>query len=94
MCIYVYICVIYVWSRDSSVGRLTSYGLDCRGSNPSSGKILLVSTASRPALGPTLPPIQWVPGALSPGVKLTTHLYLVSQEWWSYTTTPPYVFMA
>jgi hypothetical protein len=26
-------------------------------------------TATTPALGPTQPPIQWVPGALSPGVK-------------------------
>jgi hypothetical protein len=26
-------------------------------------------TTSRPALGSTQPPIQWVPGALSPGVK-------------------------
>jgi hypothetical protein len=36
-----------------------------------------------PALGPTQPPVQWVPGALSPGVKrgrgvmLTTHPLLV-----------------
>jgi hypothetical protein len=31
-------------------------------------KILLISTASRPNLGSTLPPIQFVPGAISPGV--------------------------
>jgi hypothetical protein len=29
----------------------------------------LYSTASRPALGPTQPPIQWVSGALPPGLK-------------------------
>jgi hypothetical protein len=32
-------------------------------------KIFLFSTASRPALGPTQPPIQWVRGPLSPGPK-------------------------
>jgi hypothetical protein len=32
-------------------------------------EIFLFSTAPRPALGPTQPPIQWVPGAFSPGVK-------------------------
>jgi hypothetical protein len=42
----------------------------------------LLTTASRPALGPTQSPIQWVLGALSwgqggRGVKLATHLYLV-----------------
>jgi hypothetical protein len=31
--------------------------------------ILLFTTASRPALGPTQLPIQWVPGVLSLGIK-------------------------
>jgi hypothetical protein len=32
-------------------------------------EIFLFTTASRTALGPAQPPIQWVPGALSLGVK-------------------------
>jgi hypothetical protein len=31
--------------------------------------IFLFTTASRTAMGPTHPPIQWVPGALSLGIK-------------------------
>jgi hypothetical protein len=56
-------------SQDSSVGIVTGYGLDGRGSIPGRDKIFLFSIASRPALGPTQRPIQWVPGALSPGKK-------------------------
>jgi hypothetical protein len=54
------------------------------------------ATASRPALGPTQPPIQWVPGALSHGLKRpwreADHSRPSSAEVknaWSYTTTLP-----
>jgi hypothetical protein len=40
-----------------------------RSSNPGRSKNFLFSTSSRPALGPTQTPIQWVPGVLSPGLK-------------------------
>jgi hypothetical protein len=46
----------------------TSMGV--RGLNSQRGlRIILFSTASRPALEPTQPPIQWKPEALSLGVK-------------------------
>jgi hypothetical protein len=57
-------------SRDSAVGIATGYGLDGRGVGvrvPVGSRFF--STSSRPVLGPTQPPIQWVSGALSPGVK-------------------------
>jgi hypothetical protein len=83
-------------SRDSVVGIATGYGPDDRGS-----RIFLFSTASIPALGPIQPPIQWVPGALSPEVKLQVreadHLPTASSEvkkMWIYTSTPPYVLIA
>jgi hypothetical protein len=61
----------------------------------------VVSMLSRPALGSTQPPIQWVPGALSLGVKRSgreaDHSPPTSAEvkkMWIYTSTPPYAFMA
>jgi hypothetical protein len=59
------------------VGIATGYGLDSRDSIPDRSKIFLLSIASRPAVKPTQPPIQWVPRALSLEVKLITHLHLV-----------------
>jgi hypothetical protein len=43
--------------------------LDDWGSIPGRGNIFLFLIASRPSLGLIQPLVQWIPGALSPGVK-------------------------
>jgi hypothetical protein len=63
--------------------------------------LILFAAASRRALGPTQPHIQWVSGALTLGIKRpgreADHSPPSSSEIkivWSYTSTPPKVFMA
>jgi hypothetical protein len=57
-----------------------------RGSIPGRGKGFFLYPVSIPALGPTQPPVQWVPGVISPGIKrgrgvtLTTHPHLVPRS--------------
>ena len=62
----------------SSVGIATRYGLDGPGIESRWGRCF--PHPSRPALGPTQPPIQWVPGLSRGyngwGVALTTYLHL------------------
>jgi hypothetical protein len=65
------------------VGIVTGYGLDDRRFGvPSPGRVKTFhfSTSSIQTLGSTQPPIQWVPGALSLGAKLTTRLHLVPRS--------------
>jgi len=60
VCVYIYTSCIYIYIYPgSSVGIATDYGLDGPGSNPGGDEIF---RPSRPALGATQPPIQWVPG--------------------------------
>jgi hypothetical protein len=63
--------------------------------------IFLFDTVTRRAVKPTQPPVQWVPGALSLGVKRvgreadhSPSSLPMSKNVWSYTSTSQYVFIA
>jgi hypothetical protein len=89
-------------SRDSAVGIETGYGLDDRGIGvqvPVGSRIF--SMSSKTTLRPTQPPIQWVPGALFPGVKRpgreADYSHPTNSEvkkTWLYTSNPPYALMS
>jgi hypothetical protein len=82
-------------SRDTVDGIVTTYGMDDKGVG------IPVPVEPRPILEYTQPPIQWVPGALTPGVKRpereADHSLPASVEVkkvWLYTSIPLYAFMA
>jgi hypothetical protein len=86
----------------STLNLGNAYGLDDREFDSRKElEILHFTTASRPALGPTQPPIQWVSVTLSLVVKRprreADHSPPSNAEVknaWSYTSTPQYAFMA
>jgi hypothetical protein len=74
-----------------------------KGRSPSPGRVknFLFSTASRPALGPSQPPTQWVLGTVSPVVKRPGHEADHSppasaeiKKMWICRSTSPCAFMA
>jgi hypothetical protein len=86
-----------------SVSTVSGYGLDDRAievRSPAEAGDVSSKPVSKPALGPTQPPVQWVPRVLSPGVKrgrgvtLTTHPQLVPRSWRSRSYTSSTSFAA
>jgi hypothetical protein len=92
----------YNWrSRDSSVGIATGHALDGRGSILVRGKrfslihSIQTSSGAHPASYPMGTGVSFPAGkAGGPWGWPLTSIWCRNQEWWSYTTTPPYVFMA
>jgi hypothetical protein len=91
---------VQIMNLGTSVSTVSDYRLDDRAieawSPAEAKRIFPPASVSRLALGPTQPPVQWVPEALSLGVKrgqgvtLTTQPHLVARYWMrSYTSSPP-----
>jgi hypothetical protein len=83
-----HLLISYFWAMGWTIGVL---GFDFR----RGFEIFLFTTAFKTVLGPTQPPIKWVPGALSLGVKRpgreADHSPPSSAEVknaWNYTSTP------
>jgi hypothetical protein len=79
-----------------AIGLGRSRGLS---SSPDKVKNFLLSTSSRLTLESSQPPIQWVPGALSSGVKRggreadhSPPSSAKAKKMWIYKSTNPYVF--
>jgi hypothetical protein len=85
----------YLFIINQLSGTALRYGLDDQGLESRLGLGFFFTTAFRPPLGPAQPPIQWVPGDLSLGVKRpghkADHSHPSSAEVknaWSYNSTP------
>jgi hypothetical protein len=84
----------------SIVGVATGFGLDDRGVGVRVPVGSRMFSKSRPVLGSTQPPMQWVPRAFSPAVRRpgreADHPSPANAElkkMWIYTSTPSYAFM-
>jgi hypothetical protein len=95
--------LIIVYSQGCSVSIVTRLRAGRPGFDSRQGmeRLFLFATASIPAMRPSQPPIEWVPGAFYPGVKRpwceADHSLSYSTKFknaWSYTSSPKYVSMA